>query len=245
MYKYIASLMLLVFFTSCKDNGNSSNYNNDSVVFETMELEAMQKYNESPADAIPLFQKLVEKARELGDLPKAGMANLNLAGIYEETLGDYASAVKYSKAALEDWTAVDDKKEIANVLKYLGYVQGLNNNAAEGEMNINKAIEMYEGMDYLPGVAISHLNMAKVKLHQGDLTTALEYAKMSKSYWRDTENQARMFDANLVAIDIYKQQGKNSTVLKLINENKDIARGTSIGKMALDKFETHVRVEDK
>ena len=219
---------------SCTEGSKSNK--GKTVAIESLERTALDSYNSNPIESVETFKKLVVEYRGLGRSDKSAIANLNIAGIYDEKLNDYPKALSFAKASLNDWKELNDSMQIANLYKYVGLLESYNDNFDVAIDDIQKAIRLYEDLNFEEGVAVSHINMAKVLHQKGDNTSALQHYKDSKGFWRTSGNNERVFDNNLVGIEIYTSMNLLTERSNLIKENDAILKSQQINEFLLDKF---------
>ena len=232
LYFMIAILPLL----SCRDKRNEVDIKTDKINIDSLEQFAFQSYSENPMQAAEIFKKVAAEYRELKNYKKSGQTNLNIAGIYEEKLSDYSTALFYSKQSLQDWKTTNDSMQIANLYKYVGYIEGLNNNYDKAEEDIQTAINIYTQLNFKQGIAVSNINMAKVMLLKTNYKEAKKYYDKSKAFWNKIGDKSRIFDNNLVGIRIFQKLSQTEQVSKLIQENELILKDIEVNKYLKDKF---------
>ena len=245
MDKFLITIFALFFLASCGEVKVSEPYNYTVISIDSLRQMAADKYESAPEEAIEIYKEISNRSTTIKDYKKSARANFNIAQVYNEQLSDYGNAIDYSLLSVQDWQAVNDPQQTATVLNYLGQLQGRVNNFSEAEKNLNKAITLYSQLEDEKGLADTHLHLARIKLKAKEHDAAMEHYKQAKTFWKEDGDKKRIFESNLVGIDLYKHFGKKDQAKNLINENIGIARSTEIDKTLLDKFETQVAVEDK
>lgn len=229
--------IILLLLVSCNETPRKQTvYKSDSLNIDSLERIAFNTYDGEPLKAIELYKKVADNYKTQDNNQKSGQTNLNIAGIYEEKLSNFTKALIYSKKSLEDWTLARDSMQMANLYKYIGYLEGLNKNFEKAEEDIQTAIHMYEKMNFQQGIAVSHINMSKVQIQKSNFEEAKKYYYLSKDYWRMQGNNSRIFDNNLVGIRIFQNTNQVEEVSNLIKENEFILKGEEINKFLIDKF---------
>lgn len=203
---------------------------------DSIEQAAFNAYMDSPRQAATLFQHVAAEYSRRGNFKKSGQTNLNIAGIYEERLHDYPNALHYSKASLNDWKSANDTMQIANLYKYLGYVEGLNGNFPKAKRDIQHALKLYSKLNFNQGTAVSNINMAKVLLMEKDFEEAERFYTRAVTFWREKGKLSRVFDNNLAGILIFQNTGEYEKVQSLIKENESILDQVKINQFVLDYF---------
>jgi len=210
-----------------KDKSESAITNIDS-----LDQLAIKNYNEAPHISISAFEQISKYSRKVEDFRKSGTANLNIAGIYDEKFKSYSEALKYSLESMKDWEALGDSMQIANLKKYIGFLHGQDNNFVEAEKHVHEAIKIYRILDFKEGIAVSKINLSKIKLKE-----AIQYFNESKSFWQSKNKKSRIFDNNLVGIELFNELNNNLEVNSLIRENEKILKNLEINKFLMNKFE--------
>jgi len=245
MAKYFIPILFVFSFYACKDLKTTDPYNYTVVSIESLEEMAREKYDLAPGETIKIYQEIADRSRKIGNHQKSGETNFEIAKIYEEKFVDYANAIKFGKESLVDWEAAKDSKQIVNVQNYLGHIFIMDENFTEGEKSINEATKLSESLSYSQGIADANLNSAKMKYKQGNYEQALSHYKSSKQFWMKDGDQKKIFENNLIGIELYKELGQDKLANKLLRDSKEIARSIDLPKSMMDLFESQVEVADK
>jgi len=249
MTKYILPLLIsLSFFASimsCGEIKTTEPYNYKVVSIESLEEMAKEKYDFAPAETIKIYQEIADRSRKIDNHLKAGNTNYEIAKIYELKFGDFGNAIKYGKESLVDWVALNNEQKIVDSHNYLGHLFVMEDNFVEAENSTNKALELADRIKHLSGTAEANLNLSKLNYKKGAFQTALSHYKSSKSFWMKDGDKTKIFENNLLGIELYKELGEDKLASKLLGDNKDIARVVDLPKNLMDLFESQVEIEDK
>jgi len=245
MAKYFIPFLFVIIFFSCKDLKTTDPYNYTVKSIESLEELATEKYDLAPGETIKIYQEIADRSRTMENYKKSATTNFEIAKIYEEKFVDYANAIKFGKEALSDWEADENSKQVAKAQNYLGHILIMDENFNEAEATIKKALDLSESLSYASGVAESNLNFAKMNYKQGNFEQALSHYKSSKQFWMKDGDQRKIFENNLIGIELYKELGDDKLARKLLRDNKGIARDIDLPKNLMDLFESQVEVEDK
>lgn len=232
---FVVGVFILLLY-SCKQETKSDPIYIDIKTIDSLEQLAMGNYHSDPQVSADVFEKVAGAYRERKNFKKSGIALLNVAGIYDEKLKDHPKALGFAKESLKDCIQFGDSIQIANLYKYVGFLEGMNKNYDKAKTDIAKAIDIYKELKFDQGIAVSSINMAKVLGQKGDTSSALRYFKKSKEFWKTKGNSSRVFDNNLVAIRILKRTNQSRQVRELIEENNLILENESINQYLLEEF---------
>jgi len=245
MAKYFIPLLLTFSFFACKDIKTTDPYNYTVKSLESLEEMAIEKYDLAPGETIKIYKEIANRSRKINNHEKSGSTYLEIAKIYEEKFVDYDNAIKFGKEALLDWEKGKQSKQVVIAENFLGHIYIMDENFTEAESSIKKALENAENIEFPAGIADSNLNLAKLNYKRGDYDRALIHYKSSKQFWMKDGDKKKIFENNLIGIELYKELGKDGLASKLLDDNKGIARTIELPKNLMDLFESQVEVEDK
>lgn len=229
--------MIGIFF-SCNSSSDTKNTSveNGKVDIEELEKRGFEVYQKMPKDAIPIFKQVASEHERLKDLKKAGITNLNISNIYDEYLNEIDSALIYAEKSLEIWRSKKDSMQMANLYKYLGLLKGKKEQFEEAKSYIQKAIKIYNSLDFEEGIAVSEINLADTYFREKDFEKSLLYFNNSKVFWLQKNDKGRIYTDNILGIKIFAAVKKYEQVEILINENKKIEEETVVNSFAKSKF---------
>ena len=131
----------------------------------------------------------------------------------------YDSSKIQIEKALSLWQHINDTANQANLLKYLGYLNGRLGYFHLGKIQISKAIELFtsKNMDY--GVAVSWFDLAKVYEFENKIDSALFFTTKALDYWKQKSNGKRIFGLNNYLIHLLAKGKKSKYIDTLIRKN--------------------------
>lgn len=204
---------------------------------EALEEDGIKAYQESPEKSLPIFKKLIGMYNEKNNAIKASFSALSVASIYADNLNKPDSALIYAHEALAIWEKKKDKKEKANVIKYIGLLESRMKKYDDAIAHINESIVLYQEINFEDGIAMANLDLSKVYFEKKDLKKGEEFLKKSTDYWLKGNQKDKIFSNNLVAIESYGKLGNNKMVKKLVAENDKISTEVTINNFMKNKFE--------
>jgi tetratricopeptide (TPR) repeat protein len=208
-----------------------------TVNVQELEQKGFDLYQESPVEAIPIFQQVASTYETNGNLPKAGITYLNIANIYDEHAAQMDSALIYAEKALAIWNLQQDTLQLANLYKYVGLLKGRVGSLEAGKKDIELAIDLYQQLAFGPGVAVSQLNLAEVYLREGHYAASESLFTQSKAFWQTDGDLGRVFTTNLLGIQLYHQLSDSKQLELLIAENEAILERIQMDAYNRDRFD--------
>lgn len=185
-----------------------------------LEKEALAAYAINPLSALPLFDSLSTACEKANNLAKQAITELNMANIYDEHAQKFTRANYHAHKSLAIWETLNDTMQMANLLKYSGYINGELGNFEIGKRQIDKAIEFYNIKNFEEGKAVSYFNMARVIFLEGNYKSCEQFFRLSKSYWLKKNNVGRVIPINDFGIKLYSKLGDDKMIEKLKLENQ-------------------------
>jgi hypothetical protein len=143
----------------------------------------------------------------------------NQGFLYDEQECKYDSALIKIETALAAWEHLHDTLSQANLLKYMGYLNGRLGNMALGKQQIAKAISLYKAKSAEFGIAVSLFDLAKVYTFDNKLDSAVHFSKEAKAYWVTQDDPSRLLVVNNHLIYLAGISEIKSTFEALIVEN--------------------------
>ena len=139
--------------------------------------------------------------------------------LLDEQKCKYDSSRIQIEKALSVWQHINDTPNQANLLKYLGYLNGRLGYFHLGKIQISKAIELFtsKNMDY--GVAVSWFDLAKVYEFENKIDSALFFTTKALNYWKQKNNLKRIVGLNNNLINLLTKAKKSKYIDSLIMEN--------------------------
>lgn len=236
--KYTFLILLITILLSCSEKNNTLPTQPDNTVdVDSIERRLYEQHIDSPWIAISLLKELIPIYQVNNEVKKTGFAYLNIASIFDEQLNEADSAVNYLNQSLEVWQKSNDSMEIANILKYKGWLEAKTGNQEEGINSIEKALLFYSDLNFVQGIAVSKINLARIKLAAGQLSDSESLFLQSKEVWSNIGDLSRIFTDNTLGIEIYQQMGNSIKEEFLIRENQSIMDQIQLNDQNVKNFE--------
>jgi len=204
---------------------------------ETLEKKGFELFQNEPAKANTVFQKVALEYEQLGNFKKAGITNLNIANIYDERLNKLDSALIFSKKSLAIWQSQNDTLQMANLHKYIGLLHGKLGSFEKAKSAINEALSLYEEVGFEQGIAVSQINLADVYFRADKFHESEKYLKIANAFWESKGDKGRIFANNLLGIELYQKMGDKEKLEAVIQENQKIDKEIELNAFVKEKFE--------
>jgi tetratricopeptide (TPR) repeat protein len=146
----------------------------------------------------------------------------NMAFGFDENKGNLDKGLEYANKALSLWQNMISPQNEANMLKYIGLLQGKKRQYAPAFANIHKAIALFESQKNSSGVAVCYFDMAVVYKEKTDLDSSLVCLLKAKSIWLPLDYKGRIFLVNNKLLDIYMPREATADAEKIISENDNL-----------------------
>ena len=161
MYRLL--ILVVLASISCKDSKPQLNKTFTAEEIKLLEGEAYEIFQTKPALALEKLESVSEFYKASGQKDRLALAYLNMANISHEIQSDYIKAEHYADSSLKTWKSHGDSLQMANLYKYLGYLNGLNDKFDIGRSNLQAALGIYARFGDNAGLAISWLNLSKLE----------------------------------------------------------------------------------
>lgn len=152
----------------------------------------------------------------------------NEAFLLDEMECKFDSARILTEKALEIWRYIDDTLNQANLLKYLGYLNGHLGKLDLAKSQIHEAIKFYKLKNAEYGVAVSLFNLSRVYEYQHNIDSALYYANRSKEFWTIQKDAGRLLSLNNHLLHLYSLSGSSENYEILIEQNNRFVEAPDI-----------------
>jgi tetratricopeptide (TPR) repeat protein len=183
------------------------------------EKAGMKFYDTDPDSALLRFKKAAYFYGLADRKKKETQCFQNIAFIYDESLNDPENAVLYAQKALDNWKMLHQSIEIANMLKYVGFLRGLTGDFDRAKQDVRQAINMYSLMEFEDGLAVALLNMARVYRLEHQTDSCIIFAIQAKEKWKKNNNVSRIFNLNNDLLEAYLFVKDLTQCKNLIAEN--------------------------
>lgn len=238
-------ILILLLIVSCRPQDEKPIVKEvviDTHAAKTIELEDMERraYNiflKSPRESLGMYFKISNEYAAIGNVAKQALIELNISNIYDEYTDDVKKASHHGHKSLALWESLKDTMQIANLFKYCGYLSAKEGAIDYGKMQLNKAEQLYFGLSYPQGTAITHFNMARVFKMEKNYEQAQRFLKLSKTFWTKENDLGRIFTLNNFGIELNKETHNDKEVKALISENENIMTREKIHKSQVSKFD--------
>ena len=182
-------------------------------------------FTRDPAKCIEYENRAASLATQLNDQERLVQCMQNLAFTYDETLHDYPKAIEYVQAAITINKELKEVSAEANMLKYLGMLQGKLGELTEAKLSIAQAIDKFTSVNNEKGIAVCYFDMASAFEQVHLLDSAIYYLKFAKSIWEKQEDpttvfEQRIFLINVVLMRIYIASNQSRLAYDVYSENK-------------------------
>jgi tetratricopeptide (TPR) repeat protein len=200
---YITALALAIVLVAC----NEATPPKELRSAQSLIRQAFDTLATDPPSAVGLFLDAAEIHEMNDSLPQAAIALLNAANIEDEFLENYETARMHAKRSLAHWETLDNQMEVANLLKYCGFLSGMLGEFVQAKIQISEAKLIYVELGYEPGQVVCDFNLAKVYLEQGLFDESLLSLVNAQAYWIKIGDSARLEIAARFELQLYKAAG--------------------------------------
>lgn len=193
-------------------------------IFYPMTTHAQMECDNLGLDKMPKAQSILSK----DDLVQCAFKIQNEAFLLDEMECKFDSARILTEKAMEIWRYIDDILNQANLLKYLGYLNGHLGKFDLAKSQIHEAIKFYKLKDAEYGVAVSLFNLSRVYEYQLNIDSALYYANRSKEFWTIQKDAGRLLSLNNHLLHLYSLGGSSENYEILIAQNSNFLEAPDI-----------------
>lgn len=175
-------------------------------------------------NCISLIEAILENSKQITKEEKEGLVNCiyiiqNSGFMYDEKECKYDSAKAQIEIALKLWKYLKDTLNQANLLKYLGYLNGRLGQYRLAKSQIQEAIKLYEVRNANFGIAVSLFNLSRVYEYQNIIDSAIYYTTQAKIFWTTKKDTSRLILLNNNLIHLAAKTNFPRNYEPLINEN--------------------------
>ena len=160
-----------------------------------------------PPAAVSLFLDAAEIHEMNDSLAQAAIALLNAANIEDEFLENYETASMHAARSRAHWERLDNQMEVANLLKYCGFLSGMLGEFGHAKIQLSEAKLIYKELGYKPGQVVCDFNLAKVYFEQGLYDESMLSLVKAQAYWIKVGDSARLEIANRFGQELYEAAG--------------------------------------
>jgi tetratricopeptide (TPR) repeat protein len=195
--------------------GQNTDYNS---IADSLSKVSGKFYDTDPKKFIELRSSAAILFKKGGNKTWEALSYQNIAFVYEEKLNKIDSAIFYVNKAIPIWTEIKDYKGLANILKYLGMLEGKIGNFSDAKTSIKKAIDLFNAEGLEAGVAVSYFDLALVFENENKLDSCLFFLNKNKAYFDMNSDTLRIFNTNNKIFEIYLKQ-QNYKEAKIYQES--------------------------
>lgn len=130
----------------------------------------------------------------------------NKGFMLEEQQGDFAAALPYIDRALAIFTVLDDTTNMANLLKYRGYLYGSLGRFSEGRRDAFRSVALYRALRWGFGVAVARFDLAKIYEAEHKTDSAFLLLEESLHYWKTVKDTFRLVTTNTFLMHLYLKE---------------------------------------
>jgi len=237
-------LISICCFTLCKIGraqsvANVKNGDDDSKKAVIFERKGGRFYNIDPDSSLFYFSEAAKYYKKLNNTFNYAQCTQNIAFVYDEKFDKKREALKYAQEALRAWEKEKNDDKIANMLKYMGYLNGSLHNFTEAKSQICQSMKMYEKTGFIQGVAVTKLNLAKVYENEQKYDSCIINIRSAKTIWIDQKEKglSRLFNLNNYLLRIYQHVDSLDNMKNILNENELIFNKNYFWKDQNDFFD--------
>jgi len=153
-------------------------------------------YETNPEKCIKLLENAANLYERLEQKKQQAYCYQNIAFAFNEKLDNIDSSIKYIEKAIPIWIEIQDPINHANILKYLGMLQGLKGQYVNGIETIQLAIALFEKGNFKAGIAVSYFDLAVLYQNSNQIDSSNLYLGKNKAYFETKMDTGRIFAAN-------------------------------------------------
>jgi len=224
--RYLIFVGLFALFCACKTDDKKAK----SLIHEVNEikvptrLDSLEKLvlvmeKKEPIKTIPFYTEISNIYAKNKNRPKQAYAHFSLANIYDKHISNFKKASHHGHMALGLWELEKDTLQMANLFNYCGYLSAKEGNVEFGKLQLNKAEQLFIGLNDSKGKANTYYRMAQVHFLDNDFKRSEKFYKLAKKYWTENYNNERLLELNVFGIELYTKMGKKAILKELAIEN--------------------------
>ena len=211
--------------------------NNDDSLTEVIYDNAfLYFYNKDANTCLFFLKKKLELLKLQDNLQEYAICTQNIAFVYDEKLHDYKLAEEYSLEAMAIWEKNNDILNTANMLKYIGYINGKLENFSAAKSYINKSINKYTALKYEKGLAVCYFDLALVFMYENVNDSVLFFLKKSKNIWSKYSEVNRIFKINNQILQLTSEQKSDLDFIECYNSNVEILESHNVLEQDILEF---------
>jgi len=228
---------------SCKDGVDTSIHSGqkESLIQKPTRLDSLEKisvkmYERNPVRSIPFYDEMANIYATQNRSVERAQTHLKLSNIYTDHTNDIKKASHHAHMALGIYEQLRDTVQMANLFGYCGYMSAAEGNVEFGKLQLNKAEQLYIGLNDQDGKTTTYFNMAKVFYIAREYQQSEKFLKLAKNYWTQKGDFVNVFSANNFAIKLFKELENASAIKTVIEENRAFLAKHKIDKALESAF---------
>lgn len=248
MIKYIPFLLLAIFCFACKnqDVEQKKIVKKEAVVekssrLDSLELISQKMYEKNPVRSIRFFDEMANIYGQQNQSLKRASTHLRLANIYSDYTNDIQKASHHAHMALGIYEQIKDTLQMAKLFSYCGYMSAQEGNVDFGKLQLNKAEQLFIGMNDQEGKVSTYFNMARVFYMEGNFEKSENFLKLARKYYDNSKDATSVFRLNNFAIELYRKIKNKSKVKSSIEENNRILKENKVDKILVSTFQKLIK----
>jgi len=185
-------------------------------------------YNTNPEKCIELLDSAAKLYRLLNEKRQQAFSYQNIAFAYNENLDNVDSAIVYIEKAVPIWIEIQDTSNQANILKYLGMLQGKKGEYSNGINTIRKAIALFDSCNFQSGIAVSYFDLALLYDNANQIDSTIYYLNRNKAYFETQQDTFRVFLVNNKIFESYLKNENYSSASEIYKSNLTLENSSRV-----------------
>lgn len=217
--KYSFQLIILLFVMFLAKSEATSQ---TIITADSLKNIAYTYYDTNPTKSIEYNDSAIQIYKQFDDNRNLALCYQNVCFAYYEKLDNPKEAQSFAIKSIDSWHLEQDTLAEANMIKYLGLVQGDLGLFSEAKSNIKKAIFLFDTKGFKAGVAVSNHNLGLIYKQEGKMDSCIYYLNLNKRFFASMNQYKRVFGVNNELLECYLQLNNLDEAEKIFNSNKEI-----------------------
>lgn len=185
-------------------------------------------YDTNPEKCILLLDSAAILYENLGYKNQQALCYHNIAFAYHEKLDNIEDAIVFINKAIPIWIEIQEPINQANILKYLGMLQGKIGEFDLGRETIEKAIVLFDKVGFKAGIAVAYFDLAILYDNANQIDSSIHYFDKNKVYFESKQDTGRIFTVNNKLFEIYIKTGNFSSVSEIYESNLKLENSSRV-----------------
>ncbi|MGC4100207.1 hypothetical protein [Ferruginibacter sp.] len=121
----------------------------------------------------------------------------------DEGTHDYKGSLPFISKAIDIFTSLHDTLNVANNLKFRGYLFGRLGDFAKAKNDIHAAIDLFQSKNAAWGVAVSQFDLSRVYEFENKPDSAIYYCNTPLAYWNSVKNNLRILGLQTMLTNLF------------------------------------------